>query len=74
MEVHFTPDLEAKLARLATQQGRSAETLVQEAVGRLVDYDEWFLQEMDKGLASADHDEFVERESIRELIDRRYTG
>jgi predicted transcriptional regulator len=74
VEVHFKPDLEAKLSRLATHQGRDAETLVQEAVERLVDCDDWFLQEVDKGLASADRGEFIEHEAIRELIDRRYTG
>jgi predicted transcriptional regulator len=74
MEVHFKPDLEAKLSQLAADQGRDAETLVQEAVERLVDYDDWFLQEVDKGLASADRGEFVEHEAIRELIDRRYPG
>jgi predicted transcriptional regulator len=47
---------------------------VQEAVERLVDYDDWFLKEVDKGLASADHSEFVEYDAMRELIDRRYTG
>ena len=74
MVVNFNPDLEAKLSRLASQQGRDAETLVQEAVERLVDYDEWFLQEVGKGLASADRGEFVEHDAIRELIDRRYPG
>ncbi len=74
MEVHFKPDLEAKLSQLATHQGRDAETLVQEAVERLVDYDDWFLQEVDNGLASADRGEFVEHEAIREMIDRRYPG
>ena len=47
MEVEFKPDLQAKLSRMTTQQGRGAETLVQEAVERLVDYDDWFLQEVD---------------------------
>lgn len=74
MEVHFNPDLHAELSRLATQQGRDAETLVQEAVERLVDYDEWFLQEVDKGLAAADRGEFVEHDAVRKLIDTRYPG
>jgi predicted transcriptional regulator len=74
MEVHFTPDLEAKLSRLATHQGRAAETLVHEAVERLVDYDDWFLQEVDKGLAAADRGEFVEHDAMRKVIDRRYPG
>jgi predicted transcriptional regulator len=74
MEVHFTPDLEAKLSRLATHQGRAAEALVQEAVERLVDYDEWFLQEVDKGLAAANRGEFIEHDAVRKLIDDRYPG
>ncbi len=74
MEVHFTPDLEAKLSRLASNRGRDAETLVQEAVEPFVDYDDWFLQEVEKGLATADNGEFVEHEAIRKLIDSRYPG
>jgi predicted transcriptional regulator len=72
MEVHFNPDLQAKLSRMATQQGRNAETLVQEAVERLVDYDDWFLQEVEKGLAAADRGEFIEHDAVRKLIDTRY--
>jgi predicted transcriptional regulator len=72
MEVHLKPDVEAKLCRLATHQGRDAATLVEEVVERLVDHDDWFLREVDKGLASSDRGEFVEHEAIRELIDRRY--
>ena len=74
MEVHLNPDLEAKLARLATEEGRAPETLVREAVERLVDYDEWFLREVDEGLAAADRREFVEHDAVRKLIDTRFPG
>jgi predicted transcriptional regulator len=74
MEVRLNPDLQAKLSRMATQQGRDAETLVLEAVERLVDYDGWFLQEVDKGLAAADQGEFIEHDAVRKLIDTRYPG
>jgi predicted transcriptional regulator len=74
MEVRFKPDLQAKLTRLATEQGRDSEALVVEAVERTVNYDEWFLQEVEKGLAAADRGEFVEHEDVRKLIDRRYPG
>jgi predicted transcriptional regulator len=74
MEVRLKPDLEAKLTRLASQQGRNSEALVVEAVERMVNYDEWFLQEVEKGLAAADRGEFVEHEDVRKLIDRRYPG
>jgi predicted transcriptional regulator len=74
MEVRLKPDLQAKLTRLATQQGRDSEALVVEAVERMVNYDEWFLQEVEKGLAAADRGEFVDHEDVRKLIDRRYPG
>ena len=74
MEVDFTPDLQAKLTRLAAEQGRDTKTLVQEAVERLVNYDEWFIREVEKGLAAADRGEFVEHEEIGKRIDRRYPG
>jgi predicted transcriptional regulator len=72
MEVDLTPDLEAKLHRLAAEQGRDTRALVREAVERFVNYDEWFVREVEKGLAAADRGELVDHEEIGELIDRRY--
>jgi predicted transcriptional regulator len=74
MEVRLNPDLHAKLTPLATQQGRDSESLVVEGVERMVNCDEWFMQEVEKGLAAADRGEFVDHEEIRKLIDRRYPG
>jgi predicted transcriptional regulator len=74
MEVRLNPDLQAKLARLATQQGRDSESLVVEAVERMVNYDEWLIQEVEKGLAAADRGEFIDHADIRKLIDSRYPG
>jgi predicted transcriptional regulator len=59
---------------VAAGQGRDAEALVQEAVERLVDYDEWFLQEVENGLAAADRGEFIEHEDVRKMVDSRYPG
>ena len=74
MEVRITPDLEAKVARLAAERGRDMHALVQEAIERFVDYDEWFLREVESGLAAADRGELIDHEDIRKLIDRRYPG
>jgi len=74
MEVRLNPDLQAKLTRLATQQGRDSESLVVEAVERMVNYDEWFVHEVEKGLAAADRGELIDHEDIRKLIDSRYPG
>ena len=50
MEVSLNPDVQAKLARLAAERGRDAEALAREAIERFVDYDEWFIKEVEKGL------------------------
>ena len=47
MEVILTPEMQAKLDRMAAAQGRPIETLVQEAVARLVDYDGWYFHQVD---------------------------
>jgi predicted transcriptional regulator len=72
MEVELTPDLHAKLTRLASEQGRDAQALVREAVERLVDYDEWFLREVDRGLAAAERGELIDHEEIVSRIHHRY--
>jgi len=48
MEVMLNPDLQAKLNRLAADRGSDTQALVQEAIERFVDYDEWFLREVDR--------------------------
>ena len=52
MEVQLTFEQEAKLTRMATEQGREAETLVQEAVERFLNYDEWFSLEVRSKIAT----------------------
>jgi predicted transcriptional regulator len=74
MEVRLNPDLQAKLTRLAAQQGRDDESLVVEAVERMVNYDAWFVREVEKGLAAADRGELIDHEDVRKLIDGRYPG
>jgi predicted transcriptional regulator len=59
MEVPLTPDLQAKLNRLASQQGRASESLAMEAIERMVNFDSYFLTEVEKGIAAADRDEWL---------------
>jgi len=72
MEVRLSPELQAKLAQLASQQGRDSEALVVEAVQRMVNYDAWFIREVEKGIAAADRGEFLEHDQVIERINRRY--
>lgn len=70
MEVHLNPDMQAKLTRLAAERGRNTETLVQEAIARFVDYDEWFIREVEKGLASADRGDLLTHEEVGTRLEK----
>lgn len=72
MEVQLTLDQQRKLLLMAEAKGLPTEALVQEAVERLFRYDEWFLLEVDKGLAEADRGDFVEHNDVRQMIESKY--
>ncbi len=59
---------------MTAEQGRATESLVVEAVERMVSYDEWFLREVDKGLVAAERGQLVDHAEVRNLIDDRYPG
>jgi hypothetical protein len=48
MKISLSPELPSQTERLASQQGRKQESLVQEAVERFVDYDEWFVKRVER--------------------------
>ena len=64
MQVNIPPELQAKLDRIAEQQGRDAESLVNEAVERFVGYDEWFIRQVEKGLAQVERGEVFQHEEV----------
>lgn len=70
MEVNLSPDLQARLALLAAQQGRDTETLAREAIERLVDYDEWFIREVDQGLIQIQQGKVLTHEEVGARIER----
>jgi len=46
---------------------------VHEAVERLVGYDEWFIRQVEKGLAQVDRGEVLEQEEVAERMERLIT-
>ena len=70
MTVHLTPELEAKLAAIATRTGRPTEELVETAVMRFVDEEVRFMEAVDKGFASLDRGEFVSHEEVGQRLER----
>ena len=68
MEIELSPELQAKLDRIASQQGRDSKSLVHEAVERLIGYDEWFVRQVEKGLEQTDRGELLEHEDVAARI------
>ena len=73
MELKLSPELQAKLERVASQQGRDSASLVHEAVERLVDYDAWFLQQVELGLAQIDRSEVLEEKEVAARMENLIT-
>ena len=54
----------------STTSGRDTEALAQEAIARFVDYDKWFIREVEKGLASADRGELLSDEEVGTRLEK----
>lgn len=72
MEVHVAPELEAKLARFAAQQGRDPNELVQDVLTRYVEDETSFLEAVEKGIAAAVRGEFIEEEEMDARVARMF--
>lgn len=70
MELHFTPEQEAHLAQLATQEGTDAERLVKQAALRLLEEDARFRASVREGVAQADRGEFIEQQEMDSRLEQ----
>ena len=70
MEISLAPEVEARLAKIASDAGKAADQVVQELVASYVDHDEWFKREVQKGLDSHDNGKFVSHEEVGRQIGR----
>ena len=73
MEVNLSPELHAKLTRIAHERGTDADALAREAIERLVDYDDWFVREVEKGLAQINRGETLSHEDVVARLERHLT-
>ena len=64
MEVHFTPEQEARLSEIASKAGTDSERLVKDAALRLLEEDTRFRAAVREGLEQADRGEFIEEEEM----------
>ena len=72
MEVHFSPDLETKLNRVAAENSSDTDGYVQQLVEHYLDHDAWFRQNVNKGLEQLDRGEYLTHEAVGERIERMF--
>jgi predicted transcriptional regulator len=70
MEVHLSPDKEARLREFASRAGKDAAEVVTEAVDRMLDYEERFLAAVEEGRASVRRGELLEHDEVVERIEQ----
>jgi predicted transcriptional regulator len=72
MEVHFTPEQEAQLAQIATNEGTEPERLVKDAALRLLQEDARFRAAVREGIAQADRGEFIEEDEMDARLEQQF--
>ena len=72
MEIHFTPEIEAKLSRIAAENKYGADAYVKELVEHYVDHDAWFRQQVKAGLDQLDRGETVSQDEVEATVERRF--
>jgi predicted transcriptional regulator len=71
MELHLPLELEGKLAAAANRRGVTVEALAREALERAVDYDDWFLREVETGLAQTDAGQTLTHDAVGERMAKK---
>jgi len=70
MELRLTPELQAKVERAAAENKSDAAEYVQQLVENYVDHDQWFRQQVQKGLDQLDRGEYLEHEEVWARIEK----
>jgi predicted transcriptional regulator len=70
MEVHFDPDVQAKLTQRATQQGRNPDQVVRDVVARYFEEEDRFIEAVKRGEGALERGEFLMHEQVGERLRR----
>lgn len=71
MELHLSQELEGKLTAAASRRGVSVEALAHETLERALDYDDWFLREVETGLAQVAAGQTLTHEAVGDRLDKK---
>jgi predicted transcriptional regulator len=70
MEVHFAPEQETQLSRIATHAGTDAERLSKDAALRMLQAEARFRAAVREDIAQADRGEFIEEEEMDSRLEQ----
>ena len=70
MEIQLTPEQEALLSHVASQEGKPVEQLLTEGAVYVLPENDRFLAEVEEGLKAAERGEFVEEDEIMRVWER----
>jgi predicted transcriptional regulator len=70
MEVLFTPELEARLAQSAAQQGRNPDELVQQVMARYFDEESRFVDAVNRGENALRLGAYLTHEQVGQRLER----
>jgi predicted transcriptional regulator len=74
MEVHFNPELQARLDRAAADVPSGAEQYVQQLVEHYLDHDLWFRQKVMGSLDRLDRGEFLTHKEVGRRLGKMFHG
>jgi predicted transcriptional regulator len=72
MEVHFAPELQAKLDRVAAENRRGSDEYVQQLVESYLDHDAWFRQKVGASLEKLDGGESIPHEDVAMRLEKMF--
>ncbi|HEX5226874.1 MAG TPA: hypothetical protein VFW44_04155 [Bryobacteraceae bacterium] len=64
MEVHFNPELQARLDSAASSTDTDPDDYVQQLVDRYLDHDVWFRQKVARSLEQLDRGQFLTHDEV----------
>jgi len=70
MEVHFPPELEAKLATSAAEQGRNPSEVVQDVVTRYFEEEARFVEAVNRGEDALERGEYLTHDQVGKRLER----
>ena len=58
----------------AQQRGKNTAEVLDDALAKFLDFETWFTQAVEEGIAAADRGELIAHCDVRNLIESRYPG